>query len=149
MNGNRDRGRVPPYATKTGAMTPTTAVSTVSKQSTTSAAPSGAEPEEVLRQTLQSAPNSRPGSRASSRSRRRASTSTTKSLKFRDDSFHDDLDDHDEDPLDGYVMRHGFEDEYNSEDYLAVLEQVSRGHLTIDISDMAIGILHVLYRQAT
>lgn len=107
---------------------PTTAVSRQNSISSAHALVNGhGATEQVLRQTLMSsAPNSRPGSRASSR--RRPSGSMPRSPKgssgFGGEGWANGFQDHDEDHLEGYVMRHGFQDEYNSEDYLAVLEQV-------------------------
>lgn len=85
------------------------------------------EPAEMLRQTLNSAPNSRPASRASSR-RRHSSTPTTPRTILTpsgsaENSEGEALPD-DSAMAAAPQMRHGFEDEYNSEDYLAVLEQV-------------------------
>ena len=95
------------------------------------------EPTEMLRQTLNSAPNSRPASRASSR-RRHSSTPTTPRTILTPSGSADNSEGeaprhhllhHSNAPSDDPAvaapqMRHGFEDEYNSEDYLAVLEQV-------------------------
>jgi len=88
-----------------------------------------AEPAELLRQTLQSAPNSRPGSRSSLR-RRPPPTPTAPKLTIFTPNGSTDGSDGGLSPraemagIDFHRMRHGFEDEYNSEDYLAVLEQV-------------------------
>jgi len=90
------------------------------------------EPAEMLKQTLQSAPNSRPGSRSSSRRRQPPTTPTPKhghhsiftpngSVEGSDGGASPRTE---EGGIDFHRMRHGFEDEYNSEDYLAVLEQV-------------------------
>jgi hypothetical protein len=89
------------------------------------AAPYG-EPAELLRQTLQSAPNSRPASRASSRRRNSSVPATPRTVYTPNGSAENSEGEstRHEDEMDIPRMRHGFEDEYNSEDYLAVLEQV-------------------------
>ena len=90
------------------------------------------EPVELLRQTLHSAPNSRPSSRSSSRRRNNGTIpkspknggvltlSRNGTLENGDDGMFGE----EHAVQENYVMRHGFEAEYNSEDYLAVLEQV-------------------------
>ncbi|KAI5779073.1 putative TORC1 growth control complex subunit Kog1 [Geopyxis carbonaria] len=129
VDGGRGRSAGSVYS-QNGPTTPTTALSRHNSMNSGTVVPSS-EPTELLRQTLQSAPNSRPSSRSSSR-RRNTSTprsprasgmmtpvTTNGSFEPVGDSPKSDLMSHET-----YGMRHGFEAEYNSEDYLAVLEQV-------------------------
>lgn len=147
VNGDRERenGRVSghqqqphqPYPTN-GPSHPTTAISRQNSSSSTasSVAPPGESSAELLRQTLSgssvhTAPNTRSHSRSSSRRRQPRTPNTPRSGMLTPATFHgspgdsgteslnEDIADHE---FEG--MRHGFEDEYNSEAYLAVLEQV-------------------------
>lgn len=147
VNGDRERenGRVSghqqhphqPYPTN-GPSHPTTAISRQNSSSSTasSVAPPGESSAELLRQTLSgttihTAPNTRSHSRSSSRRRQPQTSNTPRSGILTPATLHgspgdsgteslnDDIADHE---FEG--MRHGFEDEYNSEAYLAVLEQV-------------------------
>jgi len=144
----------PTYPTKT-----TTAPTTmVTRQNTATlsnmiAAPMG-EPAELLRQTLQSAPNSRPNSRSSSRRRNSSTPATPRTIYTPNGSAENSEGEgprHDDGGLDTPRMRHGFEDEYNSEDYLAVLEQVRAFYLRRphESNGGCTGFLYVLHRQAT
>lgn len=91
--------------------------------SSSAAAPMG-EPVEMLRQTLQTAPNSRPTSRSSSRRRFPPNPTTPRNSTIYTPNGSGENSEDDAAEAEIYRMRHGFEDEYNSEDYLAVLEQV-------------------------
>jgi hypothetical protein len=113
----------PAYPAK-GAPAPTTAVTRQNTASSSHTISTAAEPVELLRQTLESAPNSRPSSRSSSRKRTSLIRSSTVYTNGSADDSDFDSPRQDFRALEHYAMRHGFEDEYNSEDYLAVLEQV-------------------------
>lgn len=147
INGDRERenGRASghqPYPTN-GPSHPTTAISRQNSSSSTasSVAPPGESSAELLRQTLSgsvvhTAPNTRPHSRSSSRRRQPRTPNTPRSGMLTPATFHgspgdsgtespnEDIIDHE---FEG--MRHGFEDEYNSEAYLAVLEQVGASRI--------------------
>lgn len=151
VNGDRERenDRVgghqqphQPYPTN-GPSHPTTAISRQNSSSSTasSVAPPGESSAELLRQTLSgsvvhTAPNTRPHSRSSSRRRHPRTPNTPRSGMLTPATFHgspgdsgtespnEDIADHE---FEG--MRHGFEDEYNSEAYLAVLEQVGASRI--------------------
>lgn len=125
----------PTYPPKLNTTMLTASTPAVVKRNTLAVAP-GEPAAELLRQTLRSAPNSRPGSRSSSR-RRTPTTPTTPRLgqhTIYTPNGSIDGSDGAMSPraelggIDFHRMRHGFEDEYNSEDYLAVLEQVC-GHV--------------------
>jgi hypothetical protein len=164
-DGNRGRAPVSSnhraaasYPSKVTTAPTTTAPTTAVARQTTSntiAAPLG-EPAELLRQTLQSAPNSRPGSRSSSRRRPPPTPTTPKSTIYTPNGSAENSEGegphYDIGETDFHRMRHGFEDEYNSEDYLAVLEQVSvqfLSHQGVSTHAGTIGFLHVLHGQAT
>lgn len=151
VNGDRERehGRVnghqhlhQTYPTN-GPSHPTTAISRQNSSSSTasSVAPPGESSAELLRQTLSgstvhTAPNTRSHSRSSSRRRPPRTPNTPRSGMLTPATLHgspensetespnEEIADHE---FEG--MRHGFEDEYNSEAYLAVLEQVGESRL--------------------
>lgn len=133
-NAGTESPRVVGYTSANVLPTPTTALSRESSMAMSPARPvtPKGEPAELLRQTLHSAPNSRPSSRSSSRRRRNGTLpKSPKNGGMLTLSRNGTLESSDggmfmeEDAVqENYVMRHGFEAEYNSEDYLAVLEQV-------------------------
>ncbi|KAH8148186.1 uncharacterized protein LAJ45_07638 [Morchella importuna] len=151
VNGDRENGRVnghhqqhqqqqqhhqQPYPTS-GPSHPTTAISRQNSSSSTasSVAPAHESSAELLRQTLSGniliAPNTRPNSRSSSRRRKARTPQTPRSGVLTPATLHGSPENSEnESPSEEIVdheyegMRHGFEDEYNSEAYLAVLEQV-------------------------
>ena len=143
--------------TKPSTTAPTTAVSRQSPAPLSAPASVAAhmgEPADLLRQTLQTAPNSRPTSRSSSRRRNFAGSdvATTPHMNpsiYTPNGSADNSEADDAPDVEMYRMRHGFEDEYNSEDYLAVLEQVCpHPPLAAQPAADRTGLLHVLHRQA-
>lgn len=155
VNGDmeRENGRVSghqqphqPYPPN-GPSHPTTAISRQNSSSSTasSVAPPGESSAELLRQTLSgssvhTAPNTRSHSRSSSRRRQPRTPNTPRSGMLTPATLHGSPGDSGTESLNEDIvdhefegMRHGFEDEYNSEAYLAVLEQVGASRLLGEI----------------
>jgi hypothetical protein len=125
-----DRGRLPIITSVNNhstyraqnSTTPTTAISLQNTSPSARTLSPTIEPVELLRQTLQSAPNIVSNGRSGSRKVPLASKVSRDSKMFASNGFAENpegdglrMDLGIQEP---YTMRHGFEDEYNSEDYL-------------------------------